>query len=694
VDSAFEGYNATVIAYGQTGTGKTYSMEGIVNSQEKKGIIPRMVDYIFDKISQSTEKKEYKLKCSMIQIYLEDISDLLNKGNNKLAVITHPILGKIVKGATEEYVNNPDTMLKFMQRGSENRVTAETQMNATSSRSHSIFIVTIEQKDLDTEITKLGKLYMVDLAGSEKVSKTGTTGQTLKEGSSINKSLTTLGIVMNCLVTNAKHIPYRDSQLTNLLSDALGGNSNTAMIINCSPSSFNASETFSTLEFGQRAKMVRLKPKANTYKSPQQLDKENKTLLTIMQQIFSELKKKDGLKESSTKALKLMEKGDFETLLVEVSKGKDGTAAQVEPQGVSSEITPNKEKEIPKEIHDAPLKSEPSVSNEKLFSILNKWKEDEKKYKKQIEVLLGFKNNANSNFMYMKEVVTKLKEVQVSIEFDIKNKGFTSEKDIDTTLKYIELLNSRILESIENSVQPITESKVAQLECFLIESQQSVKEKEKDMLQLNSKLKEMEDQRDKDIKELSKMKQHIKVITDDSCDKNNVIMNLTDNVVKGGKGADIIGKISEITELKKLNMELKKENTQIKTRNIEYEKIIKCLKIANNKNQELMIDIVHQETKESSISGSPRHKSECGDGLKTPRDCPSKKTKFVNVNNFFQPPPPVYQSQIVMPIIGGSKPKSDSKVDLSHLLDKLSQKSRTSTVGRSHCNTETKSGMD
>jgi hypothetical protein len=204
----------------------------------------------------------------------------------------------------------------------------------------------------------------------------------------------------------------------------------------------------------------------------------------------------------------------------------------------------------------------------------------------------------------------------------------------------------------------------------------------------------MEDQRDKDIKELSKMKQHIKVITDDSCDKNNVIMNLTDNVVKGGKGADIIGKISEITELKKLNMELKKENTQIKTRNIEYEKIIKCLKIANNKNQELMIDIVHQETKESSISGSPRHKSECGDGLKTPRDCPSKKTKFVNVNNFFQPPPPVYQSQIVMPIIGGSKPKSDSKVDLSHLLDKLSQKSRTSTVGRSHCNTETKSGMD
>ena len=173
---------------------------------------------------------------------------------------------------TESYVGEQDEVYDIMKIGNENRAIGVTDMNKQSSRSHSIFIMTITQHNSSDFSTKTGKLYLVDLAGSEKISKTGAKGQTLDEAKTINKSLTTLGIVIKCLTDGkSTHVPYRDSKLTRILSESLGGNSKTCLIITCSPSIFNEAETISTLRFGKRAKQIKNKPKINKEFSIQEL---------------------------------------------------------------------------------------------------------------------------------------------------------------------------------------------------------------------------------------------------------------------------------------------------------------------------------------------------------------------------------------------------------------------------------------
>ena len=264
IDSVLNGYNGTVLAYGQTGSGKTYTMQGEIGNEKTKGIIPRMIKHVFDYIHEQNSSSEFMLKVSMIEIYQEKIRDLLDISRVNLPIRQDSIKGIYVDGCSERYVGCPRDVLNALELGANNRVQAATNMNEHSSRSHSIFILTINQTNKKEGFSKIGKLYLVDLAGSEKISKSGVTGFNLIEAEKINLSLTTLGrVIYNLTDGKSQHVPYRESKLTRVLQESLGGNSKTCLIITCSPSIYNESETLSTLRFGERAKKIKNKPKIN-----------------------------------------------------------------------------------------------------------------------------------------------------------------------------------------------------------------------------------------------------------------------------------------------------------------------------------------------------------------------------------------------------------------------------------------------
>ena len=272
VESVLSGYNGTIFAYGQTASGKTYTMEGIIDDPEKEGIIPRMIKQVFKNIMLSNDDIEYMVKISMIEIYMEKIRDLLDLSKTNLNVRETKEKEIYIEELTEHYVSTEEDVMELIKLGSENRTTNKTNMNEISSRSHSLVIMTIHQKNIKILEAKSAKLYLVDLAGSEKISKTGSTGITLEEAKIINKSLSTLGMVINALTDGkSTHIPYRESKLTRILQESLGGNSKTCLIITCSPSQYNESETLSTLRFGTRAKKMKNKPKINKEVTVQEL---------------------------------------------------------------------------------------------------------------------------------------------------------------------------------------------------------------------------------------------------------------------------------------------------------------------------------------------------------------------------------------------------------------------------------------
>ncbi|CAG8580598.1 17472_t:CDS:10, partial [Racocetra fulgida] len=290
------GYNGTVFAYGQTGSGKTHTMMGNMDDDEFKGLIPRIVEQIFHSIIVSPPTIEYTVKVSYMEIYMERIRDLLNPQNDNLPVHEEKNRGVYVKGLLEVYVSSVQEVYEVMKRGGSARIFAYKNMNAESSRSHSIFVITINQKNLSDGSVKSGKLSLVDLAGSEKVGKTGASGQTLEEAKKINKSLSALGMVINALTDGkSAHIPYRDSKLTRILQESLGGNSRTTLMINSSPSSFNESETLSTLRF---AKTIKNKAKVNAELSPAELKallKKAKSEAVSFQQYISALEGEVGV---------------------------------------------------------------------------------------------------------------------------------------------------------------------------------------------------------------------------------------------------------------------------------------------------------------------------------------------------------------------------------------------------------------
>lgn len=268
VESVLEGYNGTVFAYGQTGTGKTFTMEGIRTEPNLRGIIPNSFAHIFGYISKLDGETRFLVRVSYLEIYNESVRDLLGKDQTaNLEVKERPDVGVYVKDLSAYVVNNADDMDKTMTMGNKNRSVGATNMNATSSRSHAIFTITIErsEKGFDgQQHLRMGKLHMVDLAGSERQAKTGASGDRLKEANKINLSLSTLGNVISALVDGkSTHIPYRNSKLTRLLQDSLGGNSKTVMIANLGPALYNVDETISTLRYANRAKNIKNKAKIN-----------------------------------------------------------------------------------------------------------------------------------------------------------------------------------------------------------------------------------------------------------------------------------------------------------------------------------------------------------------------------------------------------------------------------------------------
>ncbi|KAF0293894.1 Kinesin-like protein KIF3A [Amphibalanus amphitrite] len=241
VENVLEGYNGTIFAYGQTGTGKTFTMEGVRTVAEKKGIIPNSFAHIFGHIAKSAGDSKFLVRVSYLEIYNEEVRDLLGKSQSQ--------------------------RLEVKERTRHRRSVGATNMNEHSSRSHAIFTTTIERSErgLDGQNhVRVGKLHLVDLAGSERQTKTGATGQRLKEATKINLSLSTLGNVISALIDGkSTHVPYRNSKLTRLLQDSLGGNSKTVMVANAGPADYNYDETLSTLRYANRAKSIQNSAKIN-----------------------------------------------------------------------------------------------------------------------------------------------------------------------------------------------------------------------------------------------------------------------------------------------------------------------------------------------------------------------------------------------------------------------------------------------
>ena len=315
VQSVLEGYNSTIFAYGQTGTGKTYTMEGFTFNQNdpNRGIIQRTIEDIFNYImTTSSENTKFIIRASYLQIYNEFISDLLKPEKKNLQIREDKKKGIYVDLLSEWAVRNPVDLYALLKRGTSYRTTSATNMNDVSSRSHAVFVITVEQMTTETingqthTQIKVGKLNLVDLAGSERVRVTGATGQQLEESKKINKSLSCLGNVINALTDqkNRIHIPYRDSKLTRLLEDSLGGNCKTTMIAMISPAHDAFNESLSTLYFAQRAKKIQNRPIVNE-------DLNNRALIrqyeTELKNLRNELERKNKMLQSNELVMQLQE---------------------------------------------------------------------------------------------------------------------------------------------------------------------------------------------------------------------------------------------------------------------------------------------------------------------------------------------------------------------------------------------------
>jgi len=295
IEDIMAGYNGTIFAYGQTGSGKTFTMFG---EPKHKGIIPRCAEAIFEGIANAkVEVEEVYIKCSFVEIYQENVRDLLNpKSGGKLKIREKPDGSTYLQGATEEYCNSPEDIYKIIAQGNKHRAVSKTDMNNQSSRSHSVLIINLVQR-LSNGTQLEGGLNLADLAGSERVDRTNVTGIGLEEAKKINQSLSALGNCIKALTSkSAKHIPFRDSQLTRLLQDALGGNSKTVLVVCCSPDGNDVFETLSTLRFAERAKKVKNSAKVNSVLSVEEYQK-------LVQSLRDQLARKDRMIEKLQKAL-------------------------------------------------------------------------------------------------------------------------------------------------------------------------------------------------------------------------------------------------------------------------------------------------------------------------------------------------------------------------------------------------------
>ena len=384
LESIMEGYNGTIFAYGQTGTGKTFTMEGNDNETDK-GIIPRSIDWIFNNI-KNYPAQQFLVRVSFVEIYNEEVRDLLSKVKRQKLNVREKDKVFYVENVTVIQAENSQMTLDIMKAGRVNRATGATKMNPGSSRSHSIFSITVESSTMDEAGEahyKVGKLNLVDLAGSERQSKTESTGERFIEATKINLSLTCLGSVINKLVSGkSQYIPYRDSKLTMLLQDSLGGNTKTVMIANVGPADYNYDETLNTLWYASRAKKIKNKPRIN--------EDPKDALLRQYQEEIELMKKK----------LMAMGKGD---LVMQIS-GKSGGGKNIV----------NEEKQIQKALEE--MENERRQFKKQSEDAINKIKEQKDKSEKEKAKLIAEieKKNEENNIKKREgeELIAKYKKIK------------------------------------------------------------------------------------------------------------------------------------------------------------------------------------------------------------------------------------------------------------------------------------------
>ncbi|KAH9253953.1 hypothetical protein BASA81_008077 [Batrachochytrium salamandrivorans] len=281
VSEALLGYNNTVLAYGQTSSGKTYTMMGEEEEEDGAGIIPRLASELFDRLAGvASEHNQLSVKVSFVEIYRERLRDLLNpsqlangKPVQELKIREGDSKRVVVDGLIELYINTKEELIAVMQRGNSARSIGATKMNEDSSRSHSVFTLKVQQQQGSGDLVIESKIQLVDLAGSEQVKRTGAHGDRLEEAKSINLSLSCLGNVVSALAEHSKFVPYRDSKLTRILQDSLGGTAKTCLICTVSPHASNEAETLSTLRFGTRAQKVQNHVVKNIRRSEDELER-------------------------------------------------------------------------------------------------------------------------------------------------------------------------------------------------------------------------------------------------------------------------------------------------------------------------------------------------------------------------------------------------------------------------------------
>ncbi|KAG4305300.1 hypothetical protein PORY_001470 [Pneumocystis oryctolagi] len=329
LEEVLSGYNCTIFAYGQTGTGKTYTMTGDMSGDysifsESSGIIPRTLYRLFSILE--TEETEYSVKCSFIELYNEELHDLLSIEDKKVKIFEDTVKkGIIVNGMEDIPITNSSDGIKLLQIGSHKRQVAATKCNDLSSRSHSIFTITVhikEATDVGEDLLKVGKLNLVDLAGSENIGRSGAENKRAREAGMINQSLLTLGRVINALVDRSQHVPYRESKLTRLLQDSLGGKTKTCIIATISPEKSNLEETISTLEYANRAKSIKNKPQINQMMTKKTLIKEYIQDIEKLKNDLNACRQKTGIYLSESSYKELTEENHSNKALLEEQQRK------------------------------------------------------------------------------------------------------------------------------------------------------------------------------------------------------------------------------------------------------------------------------------------------------------------------------------------------------------------------------------
>lgn len=484
LDEMLQGYNCTVFAYGQTGTGKTYTMSGDISSiiSENAGIIPRTLNDLFKTLST---KQEYSVKISFIELYNEELRDLLisNEGqtpieNKKVVRIFEDPNKKsiIVQGMEEIFIKNAEEGMKLLSNGSYKRQVAATQCNDLSSRSHTVFTITVHIKETDPitgeEYLKIGKLNLVDLAGSENITRSGAENKRAREAGMINQSLLTLGRVINALVDQSIHIPYRESKLTRLLQDSLGGQTKTCIIATISPAKVSLDETLSTLEYANRAKNIKNKPQVNQSMSKKLLLKEYIQEIERLRNDLNATRNKNGV---------YLTNENWESTLAE----SESRRIQVDEQKLRIDVLEDQIKKLKanfelklQELNDIQTKlNEQFQKNESLIDDLSKTQIELKNSNKNLKiekfVNIENENYENSILKVNKDLNDLLNDVQcekveilniLKTQFNLNNENHSifenSKKQLKSSSKNISTcftninneLNNEILLNLKNEI--------------------------------------------------------------------------------------------------------------------------------------------------------------------------------------------------------------------------------------------------